>query len=57
MDWVALDVVQTAGGVLMMWDRGFRKVGDYGGFLFCVSSVARGGGWFYLGMFKGLWLK
>ena len=21
MDWVALDAVQTAGGVLMMWDR------------------------------------
>ena len=21
VDWVALDVVQTAGGVLMMWDR------------------------------------
>ena len=21
MDWVALDAVQTAGGVLLMWDR------------------------------------
>ena len=21
MDWVAVDAVQTAGGVLMMWDR------------------------------------
>ena len=21
MDWVALDAVQTAGGILLMWDR------------------------------------
>jgi len=63
VDWVALYVDQTAGGVLMMWDRwgfddvgqvGFRKVGGYGGFLFCVGSVAGCGRWFYLGMFWGL---
>ena len=56
VDWVALDADQTAGGVLMMWDRR-ALVGGNGVSIFRISSVAGFGGWFYLGMFYGLWLK
>ena len=46
MDWVALDVVQTAGGVLLMWDRRVLERTEVLVGSFSVCSVARGGGRF-----------
>ena len=55
VDWVALDAVHTAGGILLMWDRRVLEEGGAGGLFLCVGSVARGGGRFQLGVFGGLW--
>ena len=56
MDWVALDAVQTAGGILLMWDRRVleRKEVLVGSFSVFVQWQ-RGGGRFHLGLFGGLW--
>ena len=43
--------------VLMMWDRRVLERLEIMVGSFFVNSVARGGGWFYLGMFRGLWPK
>ena len=56
VNWVALDADQTVGGVLMMWDRRvLEKLEVMVGQFFHISSVAGFGGWFYLGLFWGLW--
>lgn len=44
-------------GLDYVGQEGSRKVGRYGGNFFCIGSVARGGGWFYMGVLRDLWRK
>ena len=56
VDWVALDAVQTAGGILLMWDRRVLERKEVLVGSFSVSVQWQGvGGRFHLGVFGGLW--
>ena len=56
VDWVALDAVQIASGILLMWDRKVLERTEVLVGSFFVSIRWQGGGRrFQLGLFGGLW--
>jgi hypothetical protein len=54
--WEVVNAMNTAGGILLMWDQQvLDKIDSLIGKLLCFLQMERGGGWVHMDLYWGLW--